>query len=272
MIEIPRIWDCFTIWGVGEMDMIEARLEFLYPYITKFVIVESKTQHDGSLKEFILEKNQERFSKYWDKVIYIKDEEDITPGLNGWNVENWHRNCIVKGITNAAPEDIIIISDLDEFPDPKYFSFLKSDRFKQGNCYGFLCDFYNYYVNIFAPLNPCVGSVVIKKQTLDQYSPQHMRNIKDKIPRLMGGWHMSYLGGAEQIYKKFMTSCDVLDKSEIPPAHIVKEILKKRLKEGQFNLRHDVDLPVFFVEYPNIPNSITKEKYPHFFLDNLDSV
>jgi beta-1,4-mannosyl-glycoprotein beta-1,4-N-acetylglucosaminyltransferase len=269
-IQKPLIWDCITFWN--ELDMLEARIEFLYPFIHKMVVVESKTQHDGSSKEFILEQNKERFSKYWDKIIYIKDEQNISVGLNGWGVENHHRNCIVQGLQQAKDNDVILISDLDEFPDPQHFEFLKSDRFTYHHAFSFQCHFYNYFVNIFASLNPCIGTVAIKKQLLDMFSPQHMRNVKDQLPRLIGGWHMSYLGGIEQIYKKFMTSCDVVDKSEIPPAKIVKEILKKRLKEGQFNLRHDVDLPVFFVKHPNIPSSITKEKYPHFFLDNLDSI
>lgn len=57
-----------------------------------------------------------------------------------------------------------------------------------------------------------------------------------------------------------------------PYVEVIKETLKKRLKEGQFNLRHDVDLPVFYVKNPNIPKTITKEKYPIFFLEDIENL
>jgi beta-1,4-mannosyl-glycoprotein beta-1,4-N-acetylglucosaminyltransferase len=264
----PLIWDTFTFWN--ENDMANARIEYLYPYVDKFVLVESNTQHDGSKKDFVLD--AKRLEKYWDKIIYIQDSEQVSAGTSGWGVENHHRNCIKQGLSEANNEDIILISDIDEIPDPKHFPFLLSDRFQQGQAYSFLCDFYNYFVNILASLNPCVGTIAVKKGTLDKTSPQHMRNVKDTLPRLLGGWHMSYLGGAEQIWKKFTTSCDVLNKKEIPPIEIIKETLKRRLKEGQFNLRHDIDLPVFYIKNPTIPNSIIKEKYPHFFLEDLENL
>lgn len=264
---MPKIYDCFTFWN--ENDMAEARIEFLYPYVDYFVIVESQTQHDGSKKEFVLDKD--RLKPYWDKIIYIQDRADVSVGVNGWGVENHHRNCISNGVVDAKPDDIILISDLDEIPDPKYFPLLKSERFKESAA-GFLCDFYNYYVNIFAPLNPCVGTVATTKALVDEYKPQHFRNVKDKLPKLVGGWHMSYLGGVEHVWKKFITSCDVADKTEILPLPQLKEKLIQRLKEGQFNLRHNVDLPVFFVENPDIPKNITKEKYPKFFINSLDEI
>ncbi len=107
---------------------------------------------------------------------------------------------------------------------------------------------------------------------VDNFTPQHFRRIKDQIPRLKGGWHMSYIGGIQQIHRKFLTSCDVSNKQEVPSIEVLKERLITRLKEGQFNLRHNVDLPVYFIENPDIPNNITKEKYPTFFLQNLNSI
>ncbi len=150
-----KIYDCFTFWN--ENDMLEARIEFLYPYVDRFVVIESKTQHDGSQKDFVLDK--ERFKPYWDKIIYIQDEAQVSVGNNGWGVENHHRNCIIQGLKDAQPDDIILISDLDEFPDPKYFPFLLSNRVNDG-AFGFLCDFYNYYVNITSPFG------CLKKDTL----------------------------------------------------------------------------------------------------------
>lgn len=269
----PKIYDCFTIWN--ELDMIEARLEYLYPHVDYFVLVESNKLHNGKSKPYYFEENRERYSKYLDKIIHIKDDKAPDPGSNGWGTENHTRNCEVFGLKDAKPNDIILISDVDEIPNIQNFNFLKTDAFGDGHAIAFSHMHHNYYVNIVSPFNPAVGTVAVKKSTLDCFNPQHMRNIKDRLPRfLLGGWHLSYMGGINKIWEKFTTStpADVPDPENIPPVDVLKQQLIKRLKEGQFNVRHDVDHKVSFIQNPYLPYSITKEKYPHFFLDNLDDL
>jgi beta-1,4-mannosyl-glycoprotein beta-1,4-N-acetylglucosaminyltransferase len=266
---IPKIFDCVTFWN--ENLMLKARIEFLYSFVDKFVIVESNREHNGSLKKFLLDK--EALKDYWDKIIYIQDTNAPLLSENTWAIENHHRNCITQGLKGANPEDIICISDLDEIWNaPQYCELLKNDFLKHGEATSCEQLSYNYFVNICS-LSPCIGTVILKKSTLDLFSPQHMRNIKDKLPRLYSaGFHLSYMGGINQIYNKFMTSCDVLDKNEIPSREIICERLKKRLKEGQFNIRHDLDHKVYFTNNPYIPSSITKEKYPEFFINSIDDI
>jgi len=269
-----KIYDCFTFFN--ELDVLEVRLEELYPYVDHFVLVESKISVNGKTRDTMyFQENMKRYEKYMDKIIYIYDTDAPQPGPGGWDTENHHRNCIVRGLTNASPEDIILISDLDEIPHPQNFPFLLGDRFKEDMAIGFSHMHHNYFVNIVSPINPCVGTVATKKITLDKVNPQYFRNVKNNIARFaLGGWHLSYMGGVEKIWTKFLnsTSPDVNNPEEIPPPEVIKEILKKRLKQGQFNLRHDLDHLVIFVKNPFLPSSLTKEKYPHLFLDNLDSI
>ena len=79
-----------------------------------------------------------KFQKFKEKIIYIKIT-DMPDGDNPYLRENYQRNCISRGIEKADNEDLIIISDLDEIPNPnKLKEFRKSMKyavFKQMHFY-----------------------------------------------------------------------------------------------------------------------------------------
>ena len=55
------------------------------------------------------------------------DEKNRKYIMNAAFRENYQRNSILKGLVNSQEDDLVIISDLDEIPDPisfKYFSIL----------------------------------------------------------------------------------------------------------------------------------------------------
>ena len=62
--------------------------------------------------------NIKNFKKFSQKIIYIK-VEDMPEGENPWLRENFQRNCITRGLAKANNEDLIIISDADEIPNPE---------------------------------------------------------------------------------------------------------------------------------------------------------
>ena len=89
--------------------------------------------------------------------------------------ENFQRNCISRAIKNADEKDIIIISDLDEIPNPKQISLFKSKdkyaAFKQKHFY--------YKLNLQSEKNPFwIGSKICVKKYLK--SPQWLRELKFK--------------------------------------------------------------------------------------------
>ena len=56
--------------------------------------------------------------------IYLSPQCD-TQIMNALKRENYQRNSILKGLVNSQEDDLVIISDLDEIPDPisfKYFT------------------------------------------------------------------------------------------------------------------------------------------------------
>jgi beta-1,4-mannosyl-glycoprotein beta-1,4-N-acetylglucosaminyltransferase len=116
---MSKIYDCFTFFN--ELDLLEIRLSLLSPVVDFFVIVECAKTQQGNNKPYYFEKNQDRYSKWKNKIIHIKveDVEEISHEvIEDWSIENHQRNCIFRGLVNARPDDIIIISDLDEIPNP----------------------------------------------------------------------------------------------------------------------------------------------------------
>ena len=56
-----------------ELDLLEIRLEYLYPIVDKFIIVEARQSFTGQIKGFIFEKNIKRYKKYSDKIIQFTE-------------------------------------------------------------------------------------------------------------------------------------------------------------------------------------------------------
>ena len=106
-----KIYDCFTFYN--ELDLLDLHLEELYDHVDYFVIVESTKTFQNNDKSLFLKLNWNRYIKYHDKIIHVV--VDDSPGsANAWDNETFQRNAIMRGLTNAADEDIIIIGDVDE--------------------------------------------------------------------------------------------------------------------------------------------------------------
>ena len=208
-----KIIDCFSYFD--EDMMLEVRLSTLFDYVDKFVICEATLDHAGNKKR--LNFDIKKFKKYEKKINYIV-VNDLPKVVKSFK-KNWHpahardqfqRNALVRGLSDCDLDDIIMISDLDEIPNPEKISdFKKEDKyacFVQGN--------FLFKLNLLNTSEPkWFGTRVCRKKDLK--SPQWLREIKSrKIPFykfykpkfdkfiLNGGWHFSSVKTAEGIYKK----------------------------------------------------------------------
>ena len=109
-----KIYDCFSYWD--EDLLLELRLNILNDYVDFFIIVEGNKTWQNNQKK--LNFDIEKFNKFKNKIIYIP-VKDLPDGDNPYLRENFQRNCIIRGLSNAKDNDLIIISDLDEIPNPK---------------------------------------------------------------------------------------------------------------------------------------------------------
>lgn len=245
------IYDCFTFYN--EFELLELRLELLYPVVDHFVICECNKTQRGEDKPFYFAENKTRFAKYLDKIINIQltDAPQISKtrtrsGGNvfagDWDIENYQRNGIMRGLVHCQPDDLVIISDLDEIPNPEILShldeqslympspmrmkrtwlktvmilllFLKDKaaikRIMLGK--GFVKDILPYMpvgleLNLFYYFMNCKSRGYWRYPILSYYKnmfmPQVMRISARTMPYIrQAGWHLSYMGGLERIKKK----------------------------------------------------------------------
>jgi len=208
----PKIYDCFIFFN--ELDLLEIRLEELYKEVDYFVIVEADRTFGGTKKEYIFEKNKERYVKYKDKIIYLKvkiskfnfrdrilikiSNSKYLPrfgtnslgfnflfmlfGVGKWNVLYNQRNKIFKGIKNAKSDDIIIVSDLDEIPNKKLFKKIK-DKLNETSYIYLEHKTFFYYLNCLAKDLKWNGSRACKFQTLKKDVKEKIYYIHEKAPK-----------------------------------------------------------------------------------------
>ena len=112
------IYDCFTFFN--ELDLLEIRLNILYEKVDFFVIVEANKTHTGKDKPFYVQESFARFERFKEKIKYIQVTD--MPSGNAWTLENFQRNCIMRGLDKLADDDIVAISDLDEIINPDVFN------------------------------------------------------------------------------------------------------------------------------------------------------
>lgn len=202
-----KLIDGFMFYN--ELELLEYRLAILYDIVDKFVIVESAHTHSGNTKELYFETNKSNFSKYLDKIIHIvvNDFPYKQPNIDfskddQWKNENFQRNCISRGIDiiNMNDDDIIIVSDLDEIPDP-----IMLQKIKDGEIITETAtlgqDFYYYNLNSkFKDIWYGTRLVTFKKYK-ELGSCQNIRDSKfDYIEH--AGWHLSYFGDKHHIQNK----------------------------------------------------------------------
>jgi beta-1,4-mannosyl-glycoprotein beta-1,4-N-acetylglucosaminyltransferase len=198
----PQVYDCFSFFN--ELDLLEIRLNELDPYVDYFVLSEATVTHSGNPKPLYFLDNKERFKKFAYKIIHII-VDDCPQTDDPWIREHFQRNALNRGLTKCKDSDIIIVSDLDEIPkgsaisqyDPK----LEWMYFEQHE--------YDYYLNNSIGISKAEPGVYSRITTYGTLKKLETRctdlRYRDCLPsnRIAdGGWHFSWIGGAEQIVKK----------------------------------------------------------------------
>lgn len=195
------IYDCFMF--NNELEVLELRIHELYDHVDKFVLVESiETHRLGTPKPCYFELNQDRFKQYEDKIIYIKLEEHIETD-NGWIRENWQRNQIMRGLIDCEPEDLILISDVDEFIPGEIIN----DLYKKSAylpMIGFWQKMYRWFLNRNTD-QVWAGTAALRFKHLVYTSPQDIRNLVRGAHMAMwhAGWHFTSMGGYERAREKY---------------------------------------------------------------------
>ena len=260
-----KIYDCFMFYD--EDLVVDLRFNILNEYVTKFIVVESKFTHSGEKRNLLF--NINKYSKFKNKINYIilenepnnlevindndtDDQRNSKYIMNALKRENFQRDGIAKGLKEVSPDDLILISDVDEIPN---LSNLKLENINN-QIILFKQNFYYYKFNLKLEDMPWLGTKACKYKVLK--SPQWLRNIKDKkypFWRLdvlfsdkkysnikfieNGGWHFSNMKSPAEIEKKMKTYLHHRE-YEIKPLgkEKIEEMIKR--KKSIYNLKADM--------------------------------
>lgn len=227
-----KIYDCFQFFN--EIDILEIRFELLSDIVDYFVIVETDRTHSNLTKEYNFEKNISYFEKYKEKIIYVKEtfpedifsfskKEETTEYNRTYNKiieifesetegelkqyetfarDYLQREFIKLGLISAKNEDIILVSDLDELPNPEIIKKIKNENLTK-HC---VCmDCHNFFVNNICHTN-WYGTYSINFSEIEKTSLTHLRNERVRFEKFLdSGWHLSYVGGKERIKTKIQS-------------------------------------------------------------------
>jgi len=257
-----KIYDCFTYFN--EDLILDLRLNILNEYVDYFIIIEGNKTHSGrpKKKNFDIKK----FIKFRKKIKYFFIE--MPNNMNSWQLENFQRDQIVKGLNYAKAEDVILISDCDEIPDIKY----SMKNIKNNQVYVFEQRQFYFKLNLLDPTYPWHGTKLVKYNYFKKTSPQKIRSYKckqypfwrlDKPKNVEiiknGGWHFSFLNTISKIQLKL--------KSYAHTEYNKKKFLNKKNLESKIkNHKHILNNKAY------LKKVVIDSTYPHYIIKNKNKL
>ena len=243
-----KIYDC-CIYS-GEDVLLDIRLNELNQYVDVFVIVECDVSFTGEQKDYKFQ--IEKFKKFSNKIRYIKIEDGmfnfedkhywVEFYAEKWKREFYIRNSIVKGLSDAEPNDIILLSDVDEIPILEKINKNKEFFIFKQVCFQFKFNLMN------EGMTPFYGTIGVKFKYLGmpselRYHSQPKLGITyyDKLDAqkiISGGWHFSFCLPIEKILEKirFYSHCERNNEVAVTKEHIENCILNKTdIWNGEYN-------------------------------------
>jgi len=210
-----KIIDCFQFYN--EIDLLKYRINLLKDVADYVVIVESTHTHVGNEKTLYFDEFKKEFPAYNnDRIIHVIIDDfphkapDIQYAANyhgqQWVNERFQRNCITRGleqISDLENEDIIVVTDLDEIPDPRTLQKIKNGEIEVSINHIEMTMYY-YNLNTICKTNWCYGFLYKYGELLDKsYTLSEIRANNFNTPNITnGGWHLSYFGDVSFIQNK----------------------------------------------------------------------
>ena len=275
--------------------LLDLRLNSLNEFVKKFVITEATYTHNGAKKKLNFDIN--KFKKFKDKIIYLivdkqpnnisdlldndsKEKRGEKLILNGMARDYFQRENLSKGIAEAANDDLILISDLDEIPNLNHLNF----RNIKNNIIIFEQKMFYYKLNLYYEDYTWLGTKAVKRKNF--ISPQWLRNIKGKnypkwrIDTLFskkkysnlyfiknGGWHFTCLRTAEDLEKKLLNFAHHYEYEE---SGLNIDNLKQLIAEKKVMYDHTADQKEFKWSGKSVLKNLDTNLLPEYVSSNLD--
>ncbi len=262
--------------------LLELRLETLWDHVDYFVISEASFTHAGKDRE--TEFDIKKFKKYESKIRYVRLDQRPQGPNDFWKNENFIRNNIVNGLHDAKLDDWILISDLDEIPNPivikEYDSCYKRADLLQRYYSYYLNNFWLGYVDSNEKLMPNSNiwsgtKITTYKHFVEFFksnatsvriykSSGFLRGLKRAWFKFFqsqtiknGGWHFTWIFSIENIIKKIeSTAHQEFNRDDLKePARII----------GLIHSGRDINKPKARYELQKLD-----QQFPNYLLENID--
>ena len=290
-----KVYDCFTFFN--EFELLELRLKTFYDLVDYFVIVEADKTHTNEPKPFNFLARSQEFQPYFKKIRYIMDNSVVPyKGVGDWSIENNQRNNIIQGLGDAEPDDLIFISDIDEFPNPYTIKTLLASQFDTNlnvQCIQYLypepytlgsllpfqslvrtisllnfmplvCKqrFHCYYFDYASFKTDWEGTVIGKYKFME--SPQAFRNARRILPRIVeGGYHFSYMGGTQRIISKMNSIVEGKERVVQDEKYLDEKFIEQSMADGQYFYGEEKFSPcdINDIQIPGLKDFLAKYPY-----------
>lgn len=254
-----KIIDCVTYFD--EPMLLEIRMNILNKFVDTFLIIEARHTHSGKKKK--LNFNINNFPSFKNKIIYlvIDDEPEgiifdkhlssSQKRFNSLKRIDQSYNKAFDYLKNCSPDDIFILSDIDEIPNLEKIDFEKINSkviiFKQKMFY--------YKFNLYYDLISWFGSKACRIKNL--ISPSILRHTKTKKYPFWrfdtwfskvkyssvkiienGGWHFTNIKSPEKILEKYL---NFGHHNEYEDISIKLEDIQKMISEKRVGYNHLAD-------------------------------
>jgi beta-1,4-mannosyl-glycoprotein beta-1,4-N-acetylglucosaminyltransferase len=192
-----RLFDCFTFFD--ELEVLELRLAELDGIVDRFVLVEGALTFSGRPKPLVFMENKERFRPWLDKIEHVVLGASDYPqnADSAWAREHFSRRAMLRGLADAAPEDFVLVSDVDEIPRPEVLSQVLAapDAARRFTVFESTC--YIYYFNLKAAgRTPSLVQAPRLLQRRYCRDPQAVRAFKPRVSKRHNlGWVEPYVLG-----------------------------------------------------------------------------
>jgi hypothetical protein len=188
------IVDCFTFFN--ELDILELRLSILEGVVDRFVLCEAPFTFRGVPKPLVYAENAARFERWKDRIVHLV--YDAEPSTNPWQNEWGQRAFLTTAVRDLAPDDLVLIGDIDEIPAPELAGRRPGTgrvlAHRQMMCVG--------YVNRVAG-DRWIGTKAIERGDLGSRTLEEIRALPfGSFDVIEGGWHFSTLGGPAAMAEK----------------------------------------------------------------------
>jgi hypothetical protein len=126
-VEPRRVWDAFPFFN--EFRVLKLRLHTLAPVMHRFVLAEATRTFSNELKplhfgERVLDDAE--LADFLPQIEHVVIDDMPTASHWPFDREHHQRNALVRGLAQASADDLILVSDCDEIPDPHAIELLRS--------------------------------------------------------------------------------------------------------------------------------------------------